>query len=501
MNLPFFRGVANDRTTDPVACATQRAQESRPGPDVASLSTLPGVVLYQRVVTPDEQIRYTYISEGARELFGVSPEEIVSDPHALFGCHSAEYSAMFRERLLAASRSLSIWDVEASIVARDGRKKYTHAIARPERKPDGSVVWTGLILDETRTRAAVIESVSQAFLLYDSQDQLILRNRHYFQIYPTLTAVVVSGAKYDDVVRSELAARLNVPIAAVDQTVEYRKSIERRRERPSMFECQLDNDRWILVNERRTDEGGTIVLYTDISELKRSEKERLSILGHLTATVAHELRNPLSAIRNTLVVLREMIAGTNVKADRPLSRIERSIERCDQMVSSLLEYARHRKLNCSPNQLDQWLGEVLDEQQMIPAGIELERQFSAPDVMVDLDADRFRRVLINLLENAAQAMQQSQSRERKITIQTRAADRAEIIVRDTGPGIAPDVLPKIFEPLFTTKSFGTGLGLAIVKQTVEQHGGTIAIESEFGHATTIRIDLPILPAPGPGQAP
>ena len=163
-----------------------------------------------------------------------------------------------------------------------------------------------------RTRAAVIESVSQAFLLYDLQDQLILRNRHYFQLYPALTDVVVPGAKYDDVVRSEIATRLNVPIAAADQSVEYRKSTERHRERQSMFECQLDNDRWILVNERRTDDGGTIVLYTDISELKRSEKERLSILGQLTATVAHELRNPLSAIRNTLVVLREMIAGTNV---------------------------------------------------------------------------------------------------------------------------------------------------------------------------------------------
>jgi signal transduction histidine kinase len=333
-------------------------------------------------------------------------------------------------------------------------------------------------------------------LLYDTQDQLILRNSHYLQLYPSLIDVAVPGSKYHDVVRSELASSLNVPLGSVDQTPEYQTCLERHREPDSIFERQLDSNRWILVNERRTGEGATVVLYTDISELKRSEKERLSVLGRLTATVAHELRNPLSAIRNTLVVLREMIAGTDLKADRPLSRIERSIERCDQMVSSLLDYARHRDLSCSPNQLDRWLGEILDQQQTIPANFELERQFSAPDIVVNLDTDRFRRVLINLLENAVQAMHQLQDRERKIIIKTRAADRAEIIIKDTGPGIAPDVVPKIFEPLFSTKSFGTGLGLPIVKQTVEQHGGTVAIESKFGHGTTVRIDLPLSKKPG-----
>jgi hypothetical protein len=84
MNVPFVRGVGNEGKPDPVACVPRREPDSRPGPDVAFLSALPGVVLYQRIVTPDEQIRYTYISEGARDLFGVSPEEIVSDPHALF---------------------------------------------------------------------------------------------------------------------------------------------------------------------------------------------------------------------------------------------------------------------------------------------------------------------------------------------------------------------------------------------------------------------------------
>jgi len=159
-----------------------------------ALAKLPGVVIYQRLVTPDGDIRYTYISEGAHELFGVSAEEIISDPKALFSCHSAEYGAKFRERLLAASKSLTSWDVEASIVSRDGRKKYTHAIAQPERQADGSVLWTGVILDETRSRTAFFENISQGFLLYDADDRLILRNNHFLEMLPSLRNVAVAGA-------------------------------------------------------------------------------------------------------------------------------------------------------------------------------------------------------------------------------------------------------------------------------------------------------------------
>ena len=119
----------------------------------ALAQSVPGVV-YQRKVSPDGDIRYTYISEGARDLFGVSPEEILADPNALFARHGPEYREDFRERLLAASREMKMWDVEADIITRDGERKFTHAIARPRREPDGSVLWDGIILDATRLRRA-----------------------------------------------------------------------------------------------------------------------------------------------------------------------------------------------------------------------------------------------------------------------------------------------------------------------------------------------------------
>jgi diguanylate cyclase (GGDEF)-like protein/PAS domain S-box-containing protein len=121
----------------------------------AIAESIPGVV-YQRIVTPDGNIRYTYISEGARDLFGVSPEEILKDPNALFDIFTPEYHATFRERLLTAARELKMWDVEASIITREGQLKYTHAIARPSLQEDGSVVFDGVILDATRSRQAEI---------------------------------------------------------------------------------------------------------------------------------------------------------------------------------------------------------------------------------------------------------------------------------------------------------------------------------------------------------
>jgi len=118
--------------------------------------SIPGVV-YQRAVRPDGDVRYTYISEGAFELFGVSAEEIIANPDVLFDCHDPEYKQDFRDRMLKASQEMAQWDIEAPITTRQGKRKWTHAIARPTRRADGTVVWNGIILDATRLKVANLE--------------------------------------------------------------------------------------------------------------------------------------------------------------------------------------------------------------------------------------------------------------------------------------------------------------------------------------------------------
>jgi len=224
------------------------------------------------------------------------------------------------------------------------------------------------------------------------------------------------------------------------------------------------------------------------SDLLRNE--RLSTLGQLTATVAHELRNPLSAIRNTVFALKETVANAGLSLDRPLSRVERNIQRCDRIITDLLDFTRLRSLNRSKLEADAWLEEVLNEQRL-PEGIELKRALGARGYRLSFDPERLRRVVINLIENAAQAMTDAAAPERWISVTSRTAgDAWEVAIEDTGPGIPPDVLAKVFEPLFSTKSFGTGLGLPTVRQIVEQHGGKVEIISTPGHGTRVVVRLP-----------
>ena len=153
-------------------------------------ASIPGVV-YQRQVTPGGDISYTYISEGARALFGVSPEEILADPNALFDCHGPEYRSEFRDRLLAASRELKMWDVEAQIVTRDGEEKWTHATARPHRTPDGIVLWDGVILDATRIKKAEFElcNAKEAAEAADRAKSLFLANMSH-ELRTPLNAII-----------------------------------------------------------------------------------------------------------------------------------------------------------------------------------------------------------------------------------------------------------------------------------------------------------------------
>jgi len=246
--------------------------------------------------------------------------------------------------------------------------------------------------------------------------------------------------------------------------------------------------------ERRVDER-TAELRAAQGQILRSE--RLATLGQLTATVSHELRNPLGTMRASMFVIRNMVkqaTGDN-HVGRAIGRIERSITRCDRIVDELLDFTRVRELDLRPTFIDDWLGELLDDQ-IVPEGIELRRDLGCPNVILPFDGDSFRRAVINVYENACQALVeervQDPSAELQITVGTKMSDdRVEVFVSDTGPGIPPEILPTIFEPLFSTKGFGIGLGLTVVKRVLEQHGGDVEIISDVWSGTRFKLWLPL----------
>lgn len=234
-------------------------------------------------------------------------------------------------------------------------------------------------------------------------------------------------------------------------------------------------------------------------ELKEAQEEllrknRLATLGQLTATVSHELRNPLGAMRPSLYIINKRIDQKDDKVCQAMKRVERNIVRCDHIVDELLDFTRIQNLNLLPIPIDAWLGSILDELP-VPAGITLVRELNLPALSAMLDQDRLRRAVINVYDNANQAMLEEemteQGKKSTLTVSTRQGeDRVEILFTDNGPGMVPDVQKKIFEPLYSTKNFGVGLGLPTVKQIMEQHGGGIEVETETGLGTTMVLWLP-----------
>ena len=251
---------------------------------------------------------------------------------------------------------------------------------------------------------------------------------------------------------------------------------------------------------------------SDISERKRAEaelrkaqddlvrQERLAVLGKLSATVSHELRNPLGTIRTSMITITDNTEGRGLDVEGAIERIVRNIKRCNDIIGELLDYTRDTAPNREPTDVDEWLGGVLDEQDT-PTGLSIERDL-ASGIEATFDRDRMRRAVINVYDNACQAVQENgDGADKEVVIATKVnGKRVEIQVTDSGPGIPDDELGKIFEPLYSTRSFGVGLGLPVVQKIVEEHGGGIDIASPIGRGTRVTLWLPLAAPEQSGNA-
>ena len=241
-------------------------------------------------------------------------------------------------------------------------------------------------------------------------------------------------------------------------------------------------------------------LSANISALKAAQedlvrKERLAAVGQLTATVSHELRNPLGAMRSATEAIAKLADQEKPQLARAIALLDRGQARCDRIIAELLDFARVRDLERTPTDVDSWLGTLLDEYDLPPT-ISLVRHLKSGAELA-LDRDRMERSVHNVLDNACQAMGSNETTEQngwvgELTVATGlAGDRLQVSIGDTGPGIPATEISKVFEPLFSTKSIGVGLGLPMVKQIMEQHGGGIEIVSETDGGTEVVLWLPV----------
>ena len=225
-------------------------------------------------------------------------------------------------------------------------------------------------------------------------------------------------------------------------------------------------------------------------ELLRSE--RLATVGKLTASVSHELRNPLGTIRSSVYTIATRLEGhaEGLRVDRALARVQRNVTRCDRIIEELLGFTRDKVIRPSTLQVDGWLGEFLAET-TFPDGVELETDFSAACALV-FDPELLRQAVNNVVENACDAVSAAEAGEvRRVTVSTlQGADGVRIQVSDNGPGMSAEAVGRIFEPLYSSKSFGVGLGMSIVKQIVEAHQGHVEVSSREHEGTQVAFILP-----------
>ncbi|HST52356.1 MAG TPA: ATP-binding protein [Pyrinomonadaceae bacterium] len=229
-------------------------------------------------------------------------------------------------------------------------------------------------------------------------------------------------------------------------------------------------------------------------ELQVKQTEQSAVVGRLASAIAHEIRNPLNYINLTLDHLRTSLAPSDPKkralVEQLTLQLKAEVARINTRITEFLKYSRPANLNLQPLDLGETLRDALRivEQQAADAGVEVRLDAEGDSPRVVGDRESLRSLFTNLIINGMQAMDAPGGR---LAVGLSTDDgHARVSVSDTGRGIKPEHIDKIFEPYFSTKETGTGLGLAIAKKVVEAHDGSIRVTSKPGEGTTFTVELP-----------
>ncbi|MGA1871551.1 MAG: ATP-binding protein [bacterium] len=239
---------------------------------------------------------------------------------------------------------------------------------------------------------------------------------------------------------------------------------------------------------------GIIEVFTDITELKETEEklirhEKLAVLGKLSGTLGHELRNPLGVISNSIYYLKIKLAHIKEgKIQKHLSILEQEVEIANKIITDILSFARVKELQVMQVNIKRAIADSLAKVH-IPSTIEVTTNFGNDIPLIMADKIQLTQVFSNIILNAVQAMPDGGM----LTIEVHRNDTdITIDIMDEGEGIPEENMDKIFEPLFSTKAHGTGLGLCVCQSIIELHQGKIEIDCNGAQGTKFIIHLPII---------
>jgi PAS domain S-box-containing protein len=489
--------------------------------------------LPQNIYAKDLSGRFIFANQRYCATQGKRLEEVIGKTD--LDLHPSEFAEKYRRDDLRVCESGQTIDIEEEHQPLGGEKSYVEVIKAPlydaNGQPSGVL---GIFWDITERKRAeemlnternllrtLIDNLPDRIYVKDMQGRKTLSNTADWQASGGKTLEEVIGKPDSAVYPPELAAQFG----ADDQAVMDSGNPIINREEPGLDIA--GNPVWVLSTKvaLRNMEGeilGMVGIGRDITERKLAEdeirklnaelearveartrelheaqeklvrQEKLAVLGQLAGGVGHELRNPLGVINNALYFLRLIQPEADETVKEYLGIIETETHNADKIIGDLLDFSRIKSVDLEPVAVSGLIQRTLER---FPAPKSVRVRLNLPRNLpaVYVDPRQMTQVLGNLVLNACQSMPAGG----ELTISARKKGKlVAISVRDTGVGITPENMKKLFEPLFTTKPKGIGLGLAVSKKLIEANGGQIEAESEAGVGTTFTLSLP---ASGEGE--
>ena len=460
------------------------------------------------VAITDKDGMITYVNDKFCKISKYSRDELIGQNHRIL--KSGYHPESFYKGIWKAITSGNVWHGDIKNTAKDGSYYWVKTGIVPILGKDGKPEqFIAIRIDITKQkevekdlRLAVsdLKSNEEKFRdLYenspnllrtiDSNGKIIDCNQVYAKTLGYTKKEIIGSSIFDHVPKEKLDV--------MKESFETWKQIGRIGGKEVVLQRKDGTSFPVLLSaagiyNKKGDLIGSNTSIINLSEMHKARKEvekekikRLTAIGELSARIAHDLRNPMSVIKNTMeIVEMDPDIRSNKKIQSKFDRINRAITRINHQVENVLDFVRDKPLTLENTSLKSILSFVIDR---INVPKEVKINLPENDVDINCDFEKLEIVFVNLITNAIQAM--SNKGEINITINDEG-DYNVVKVNDSGPGIPEDHLPKVFDPLFTTRQIGTGLGLPSCKTIVEKHGGTIEIETEIGKGTTFVIKLP-----------
>jgi signal transduction histidine kinase/HAMP domain-containing protein len=352
-----------------------------------------------------------------------------------------------------------------------------------------------------------LRTIPDGFVLYDSDDRVVLCNSKFRDLYPGIADLIVPGIAFSDILRA-VADRKLIDLGG-RTAEEWIAERMRQHAHPMGFPEYQYNGTWVRISERRTPDGGTVSVFTDITELKQRQTELEAASARadaanrakslFLANMSHELRTPLNAIIGyTELMLDNIYGDTPEKMRGVLQRVDHNGKHLLGLINDVLDLSKIEAGQLTLALSDYSLRDIVRNVFSAVESLAAEKRIAFKvEVPSDLppgrgDERRLTQVLLNLVGNAIKFTETGEVRVTACAMN----GSFKIAVRDTGPGISQSDQHKIFEEFqqadsSVAKKGGTGLGLTISKRIVEMHGGNISVESTLGQGSTFSVTLPV----------